>query len=289
MIDLHVHTNFSDGSLSVKDILIKSKLIGITHIGFTDHDTTKGLSETIKQSERYEIEAIPGIELSCFDYNWNKKAHILGYFIDYKNNIFDLFCYKLNRERHENSFKMIKIIQEAGYKITLKEVEEIAKDGTGIYKQHIMHALINKGYASEVISELYYKLFSKPSLDRSAGIAFMELTYPDVHEGINAIIQANGIPVLAHPALSGITDTIPDYVESGLLGVEVKHCKQSLEDEKIISDIARQYNLIKTGGSDFHGFYGETCEKLGFFDTGIEAVDRLKDKKKKLLLIKNGI
>jgi phosphoribosyl 1,2-cyclic phosphate 1,2-diphosphodiesterase len=286
MIDLHVHSKYSDGSSSVEDILIKSKLIGITHISFTDHDTTKGLDEAFRLSDDYDIEVIPGIELSCYDYKRKKRAHVLGYFIDYKNNVFDLFCHKLNMERNENSLKMIKIIQEAGYKITLNEVEEIAKGGTGIYKQHIMHALINKGYATEVISELHKKLFSRPGKDRPAGIAYMETKYPDVIDGINAIIHSKGIPVLAHPALSGITDAIPEYAEAGLQGVEVKHCKHNPEDEKIISKIADKFNLIKTGGSDFHGFYGEQCEKLGSFDPGIEAVNKLKEKKNKLLVPK---
>ena len=286
MIDLHVHTKYSDGSSSVEDIFIKSKLIGITHISFTDHDTTMGLDEALRLSKDYEIEAIPGIELSCYDYKRNKRAHILGYFIEYRNNVFELFCHKLNKERHENSLKMIKIIQEAGYNITEEEVEEIAKDGTGIYKQHIMHALINNGYAVEVISDLYKKLFSGPGKDNPAGIAYMELKYPDVFDGIKAIIHANGIPVLAHPALSGIMDVIPEYVEAGLQGVEVKHCKHNATDERVIVNIADKLSLIKTGGSDFHGFYGEACEKLGSFDPGIESVNKLKEKKSKHLVSK---
>jgi phosphoribosyl 1,2-cyclic phosphate 1,2-diphosphodiesterase len=187
-------------------------------------------------------------------------------------------------ERNENSLKMIKIIQDAGYNITRKEVEEIANGGTGIYKQHIMHALINKGYAVEVLSELHKKLFSRPGKDKPAGIAYMETKYPDVLDGINAIIQSNGIPVLAHPALSGITDAIPEYVKAGLQGIEVKHCKHNTEDERIITNFADKFNLIKTGGSDFHGFYGDPCEKLGFFDPGMEAVNKLKEKKNSLLI-----
>ncbi|MCK4799103.1 MAG: hypothetical protein KAT05_17150 [Spirochaetes bacterium] len=139
------------------------------------------------------------------------------------------------------------------------------------------------GNVQIIYCDLYNHLFSSGKKGKTQGIAYIKPTYVDAKEAIRAIIQSNGIPVLAHPALNDNYDAIPELVDAGLTGLELKHSKHTLKDENKILEYAHKYNLMTTGGSDYHGFYGESCEMLGNNNPGIDCINTLKNKQGSML------
>lgn len=272
--ELHCHTNISDCSMKFDEVAALALEEGVTHLAIVNHDTVKGLKEMMAKGKALGIEVIPGVEMSAHDEKRGRKLHILGYFVEPDHPAIEKLCGTLIEERHEASAKAVKRLMQEGYQISWEQVTSFAEGGTGVFKQHIMHALINAGYTSSIYGDLYKKLFSK-----NGGIAYFPITYLDPHKAIQAILEAGGIPVLAHPGQYGNFEAVPELVNSGLMGIEVYHPLHSAEDEKQAKETAEEYQLLMTGGSDFHGFYGEDEVLLGSRDPGQEAAEALFRKK----------
>ncbi|MFP4457066.1 MAG: PHP domain-containing protein [Clostridia bacterium] len=246
--DLHVHTNISDCNLSPEEVIKEAVKNDLKAISLTDHDTLESLKVSPLLEKYYDIEIVPGLEISAYDYELNRKCHILGYYVKPNKEIFD-FTQQILKKRHNNSLKQIENLKKHGYKITIEEVLKVS--GETIYKQHIMHILIKKGYAREVIGAKYYELF------KNDGICSQSIKYPSMIDAIILIKNAGGLPVLAHPTLYGNLPSVSKMVEAGLMGIEGSYPTLMKNDFKIIKEIANKYGLIITGGSDYHGFYGE--------------------------------
>lgn len=281
-IDLHCHTNISDNSLSIREVIQLAKEAGVTHLAITDHDTTNGLLEAISIGQELGVEIVPGIEISAYDYKRKKRVHILGYYIEHEHPAIEKLCLPLIERRHQASYEMVKKLQEAGYEMDWEKVEGYATGGTGVYKQHIMQVLLDQGYCDEIYGELYKTLFSRGEKGGNQGTAYIPIEYIDVNAAIRAIREAGGIPVLAHPGLFDNFDAIPEWVETGLEGIEAKHPSHDLGMEERIRELAEEYQLVLTGGSDFHGAYGDHPYDLGSKDPGIESIYALKERKKRL-------
>lgn len=249
--DLHIHTNISDGSLTTEEVIKKAKEKGLTHIAITNHDTVKGLKEAIELGKKYDIVVIPGIEISAYDYKRNRKVHLLGYNIDLHGKYVSNLCKSLLKDRDEMTLKQVEIIKSLGYDISKDEVKLYGKNSEISYKQHIMQVMIDKGYVKEIYSPLYKELF------KNNGPCDMEINYIDVFDAIDAIIKDNGIPVVAHPGQMNSYELIEELVEKGLMGIEKYHISHSKEDYDKVEKLAKKYNLIITGGSDFHGSYSK--------------------------------
>ncbi|WP_419152660.1 PHP domain-containing protein [Aeribacillus alveayuensis] len=280
MIDLHCHSKISDGTLTLFELIFLAKEKGITHLAITDHDTTKGIKEAQNIGEQLGVTIIPGIEISAYDFIRQRRAHILGFFVTPEHEAIEKLCAPLLKKRHQVSYEMTQKIIQEGYKITWEEVERYAEGGTGVYKQHIMHALIDKGYTDKIYGDLYKKLFSKGGEGVSPGIAHIPLQYVDVKKAILAIREAGGIPVLAHPKQFDNFDAIAEWVEMGLDGIEVVHPLHRPEDEELAKYYADKFDLIETGGSDFHGFYGDS--ELGSKNAGIDRYEKLLERYRRL-------
>lgn len=279
MIDLHCHTNISDNSYTTEEVIKLAKGNGVTHLAITDHDTTKGLELAITLGEKYGVEIIPGIEISAFDYQRNKRAHILGFYVTPGNQAIRSLCDPMLARRHEASYEMVERLIAAGYVISWEQVQDYAKAGTGVYKQHIMHALLDGGYTDRIYGDLYKKLFSRGEGGEPPGIAYLPIEYIDVLDAIAAIKEAGGIPVLAHPGQFDNFAAVPEWVEIGLEGIEVRHPLHEEQEEEQAAKLAEQFRLIKTGGSDFHGFYGEMNVEIGSKSMGIACIEALKQRK----------
>jgi phosphoribosyl 1,2-cyclic phosphate 1,2-diphosphodiesterase len=278
-VDLHCHTNISDCSMSFDEILELASAEKISHLAITNHDTTLGLEEMVRKGKERNIEIIPGIEISAYDDIRKTRVHILGFFIEPGHEAIKKRCDPLLVKRHEASRLMVGKIIEAGYTISWEQVKRIAEGGTGVYKQHIMHALINNGYTDSIYGDLYKKLFSRGQNGTERGIAFVPVEYVDAKTAIQAITEAGGVPVLAHPGQYNNFPAVPELVDAGLQGIEVWHPLHGPEDEEKAKRFAEEYNLVMTGGSDFHGFYGETEIVLGCKNPGVEAVHALKERR----------
>lgn len=280
IVDLHCHTKISDNSYTTEEVIELAKQAGVTHLAITNHDTTTGLREAVQLGEQYGVEIIPGIEISAYDFKRGRRAHILGFYVEPDHPAVESLCGPLRIARHEACRTMVSRIQDAGYAIDWEQVEAYAQGGTGVYKQHIMHALIDAGYTDAIYSPLYKKLFARGGNGQQPGVAYVPLTYVDAADAIRTILAAGGIPVLAHPGQMDNYDAVPEWAEAGLQGIEVKHPDHSAMDEARARALAHEFGLIMTGGSDFHGFYGDKAHPLGSQNPGIESVEALKAKKR---------
>lgn len=260
--DLHCHSRFSDGSLTIRDLVALAARLGIKALGIVDHDTVKGHLEAEKAGRDYQVAIIPGIEISAFDYKRKQKAHVLGYLMD-DPQIVGEACQGMIRERQENSRWIVNTLIGAGYPLEWDFVKRLAVGSTNVYKQHIMHALMEMGYASTLKGELYKTLFAKPTASTPPGVAYKELSYMDVTEAVGLIKKAGGVAVLAHPHGYNNLDLIPELVPLGLDGLEAWHPSHDEAAVEEIISIAEQYDLTVTGGSDFHGLYEGEANSLG--------------------------
>ncbi|WP_354495652.1 PHP domain-containing protein [Paenibacillus favisporus] len=277
--ELHCHTTISDGSYSFEELAGAALNENIGVLAVTNHDTTKGLVAMLERGRDLGLEMIPGIEISAYDMERSRRVHILGYFIEPGHPALEQVCTPMIHKRHEAARVMVERLIEAGYSITWDQVLRYADGGTGVYKQHIMHALIDNGYAKSIYGELYKKLFSRGGNGEEPGMAYVRLDYLHARDAIEAVIQAGGVPVLAHPGQYGNFEYVRELVGMGLQGIEVWHSLHGADDEERAMEYARRYDLVMTGGSDFHGFYGEKEVRLGSKDPGISCVQELKKRR----------
>lgn len=258
-IDLHVHTNVSDGAYGIEKTLKIAHESGVTHIAITNHDTVEELAEAVAIGIKIGIEVIPGIEISAQDTETGKSVHILGYnFALGAKNIKELCTFTL-RKQQEKSLWQIDTLIKNGYKID-KMAINVKRKGRTIYKQHIMEELVLKGYTKQIYSDLYEKLFKGEGICVEKG----ESDYPDVVQAVKAIRADGGIAILAHPGAQDSLHLVKMLVDAGLSGIELVHSKNSDEVKEKIIELAQQYKLLVTGGSDFHGKY-DTVQEFGSY------------------------
>ena len=269
-IDLHCHTKLSDGSLGIDDLIMVAKKSGMTAIAITDHDSLAGTRRGQMIGERLGLQVIPGVEFSAYDKKRDKKVHILCYLPEFPDRLEGL-CRKIsNARKRAGQFMILKAAQR--YPITPDFVVRCASGSTNIYKQHIMHALVECGYTTKIYGELYKELFSPESKNN----IISKIDYPEPKEIIEAIHEAGGIAVLAHAGWYDNFELLEDeLIELGLDGVEVWHPKNSEEDRKRLMAIAKKNKLLMTGGSDFHGSYNAEPTKIGDCTMPKEELDLL--------------
>lgn len=277
--DLHCHTKISDGSTGLDDLILLAKKRRISTIAVTDHDTLAGVTRAKVLGERYGVKVIPGVEFSCYDYSRNRRVHLLGYLFSYPDRL-EGMCKRCGDARKQASMQMISKVMRF-YPISAEMVAKVATGSTNIYLAHIMHTLMHAGYADAIYGSLFKKLF-----DYETGTCRAKIEYPDVFEVLELLKSANAVTVLAHPSVYDSMDLLPELIEKGLNGVEVWHPRNSEEDTAKLIKIADEHNLIKTGGSDFHGMYTRHPVHLGTCITPDECVEEmfaLKDKMNRAL------
>ncbi len=262
MIDLHVHSNWSDGSFSIAGLIDGAKEAGLSGFALTDHDTTAGLPELRRLAEEAGIELYPGIEISAVESPGGRKIHILGYNLPQESYpAVEKFCRPTRESRDECIRQAVKKLENAGYPVSLEQVEALAGPSGGLYKQFVMQVLVDAGQCDGIYAPLYRELF-KTRPDGKAGIAAFSSYLPLAKDAVRCITDAGGIAVLAHPGLYGNYDIVSELVKEGLRGIEAFHPKHKAADEQLCRSLAERWRLILTGGSDFHGRYGEG-EELG--------------------------
>lgn len=253
MIDLHVHSNISDGTLTPSQVIDLAVAQNLKAIALTDHDTVGGIEEAKKRSEHYNnlgvnFTFIPGVELSV---GYKKRdIHILGLYIDATHKDFLSLLTQMVNEREERNQKMVQNFQNDGIDITLEELKEESKDAV-ITRAHFAKLLVRKEYALSH-KEAFEKYLGED------GKYYVNRKFITPEEAIDAILKAGGIPVLAHPMLYHLPDAELDALvdrltKHGLKGIETIYSTYSKEEEDTVRQLADKYNLIITGGSDFHG------------------------------------
>ncbi len=276
--DLHCHTKLSDGSVGIEDLIVIAQKSGINTIAITDHDCIAGTVRGQVIGKRYDVTVIPGVELSAFDDEAGKNVHIISYLADSPDRL-EAICRKTSIARKRaGQIMMLKVA--ARFPITSEFIINHASGSTNLYKQHIMHALMDAGYTDELFGELYHMLFNTDSENN----ILAPTKYPDVQTVIDEIHGAGGIAVLAHPGKFDNFDEIEKYVEMGLDGVEVWSPFNTEEQTKALAELCKKKKILLTGGSNFHGTYGEKTVTLGSYSTPQDHLDKLmgyKAKKKR--------
>lgn len=244
--DLHMHTKASDGLHTPADIVRIAQQAGLSAIAITDHDTTAGVKEAMKEGERLGIEVVPGVEISTS--TKGQDIHILGYFIDLDDAQFAQRLEELRQTRNHRNELLIKKLQQLGIEITMEEVLEgvNAAEDESIGRPHFADVLIRKGYVSS-LKEAFEVYLGKE------GKAYVNSERNEPHHAIKWIKQAGGAVVIAHPGLYADDALVEEIIEQGADGIEVFHADHSADDEARYLKMAEKHQLIVTAGSDFHG------------------------------------
>lgn len=276
--DLHCHTKLSDGSVGIEDLIVIAQKSGIDTIAITDHDCLAGTVRGQVIGKRYGVTVIPGVELSAFDKEVGKKVHILCYLAEKPDRLEGLCKRTSVARKRAGQIMMLKVASR--FPVSNDFIINHASGSTNLFKQHIMHALMDAGYTNEIFGELYTALFSR----ESATNLLAPVNYPEVKDVIEEIHNAGGIAVLAHPTLYDNFDEIDKYIEMGLDGIEIWTPYATDEQIEQLSAICKKNKILMTGGSDFHGIYGNKTVTLGTCTTPDEHIDKLlgyKAKKKR--------
>lgn len=246
LCDLHTHSVFSDGTYTPLEIIDSAIAIGLSAVALTDHNTVDGLPDFLEAARGKNINIVPGVEFSV-DYN-GTELHILGLFIAPEH--FDkvaALMEEVNRRKEESNIALIEALRRDGYLLDYDEIKR-ATPGGHINRAHIATALMQKGYTSSV-KEGFASLLSK------TGGYYVEPKRPSAQEIIDFIASIGAVSVLAHPFLNISEEQIVEFlgITTGLHGME---CYYSTYDEattKRALELAEQFSLLPSGGSDFHG------------------------------------
>ena len=266
-VDLHLHSKYSDGECSVQCLLEIAHDKGLKAVAITDHDTTDGYPLAHSISSELGIELITGTELSSeVD---GVDVHILGYFVDIYNKTLKKKLQEMKEVRYERAKKMVQNLNRQGIDLRFETVLKIAGEGA-IGRPHIATAMLNE--------ELVYSF--KEAFEKYIGYdspAYVEKLKLLPSEVFRLILDAGGIPVLAHP--SDIKDEILlQLIEGELSGLEVFSSYHTTEDEAHFLSLAKEYNLLVTAGSDFHGRDVKPDVKMGDVRGNCyKLVEKLKD------------
>lgn len=268
LADLHAHTTASDGTFTPRELVELAKRNGLAAVAVTDHDTTAGLSEAQAAGEELGVEVVPGIELSTeFE---GKEVHVLGYFYNPEHAALRTLTQQMRDDRLHRMDNMIVKLQQAGVGITRDEVVEEAKGGA-VGRPHIARVLVRKGYVSDIPDAFDKYLGSgKPG--------YVERLKITPEHAVRLILEAGGVPVVAHPGLFGKDYLFDTLVPLGLAGLEAFHPDHDADKRRHYEALAEHHGLIATGGSDFHGGGAEHRGDLGSVHVTMDTVRQLKAK-----------
>ena len=245
MIDLHSHTNESDGSLSPSELVRAAGEAGVRVLGITDHDTFAGYDQALEAAKLCGIELVCGIELSTKLHG--HSVHLLGYFLDGDGLVdFRRWVFEMQESRRERNVRLAARLRELGFDITVGEAQARGRGMTG--RPHFAQIMVEKGYVSN------FRQAFDHYLDESAK-AYVYRREPGFAEGVEKIRNAGGIASLAHPArVNGdVAELMPELCDAGLNAIEAYHSDHCPQETELYLGLASHYGLRVTGGSDFHG------------------------------------
>lgn len=241
--DLHIHTNFSDGTFTPKRVIQEASQRGLSCISITDHDTVSAIAPAKNEAERFNIEVIPGVELSAERDGY--EIHILGYFIDWQAGWFQKKLEQICDVRKSRALTIIEKLKKEG--VDLDSDELLCKTTSGsVGRLHIARMLQEKGFVYS-LQEAFNKYIGE---GRPCYVKKFKLTPA---ETIDMIDRLKGLSVLAHPHTIGNDELIGKLVQLGLRGIEVYCSERNKAAIEHYKNLAKEHRLLITGGSDCHG------------------------------------
>lgn len=253
-IDLHVHSTASDGTLTPAEILEHARALSLGAVSITDHDTIDGVKDVLENGAPEDIRFLTGVEISTRSpavFPFTGSLHILGYNIDINDTELNSALDKLKAARQNRNPKILECLSDLGFHLTLSDVEEEVGDGQ-IGRPHIARAMVSKGIVKD-INEAFDRYLgkNKPCYVDKYRIA--------AETAVRLIRNAGGVPVLAHPGIlkpdepQSIERLVSVLVNAGLMGIEAFYPAHKPDDTAYFTALSKQYNLLITGGTDFHG------------------------------------
>lgn len=248
LIDLHVHSNASDGSFTPTEIVLEAERMGLTAFALTDHDTVDGVDEAILAADSLNVEVIPGIELSCV---WGEKEiHILGLFIDHHSRDLLEFLDSARTRRKNRNLEVLEALKKDGFAVTLSDLTD-GNEKTVITRAHFARALLKNGYVTSI--DQAFKKYLSP------GCPYYRKKEEITPEEAVAVLKASSaFPVLAHPCQykfgwAALDELVSHLKDLGMKGLECYHSSNNQDESGKLRKLASRYELCPTGGSDFHG------------------------------------
>jgi 3',5'-nucleoside bisphosphate phosphatase len=248
MIDLHTHTNASDGSFSPERLVTAAAQMGLEALGITDHDTFAGYERAVPAAAACGLDLVCGIELSTKFRG--RSVHVLGYFLrGQPSPEFQNWIAALQASRHLRNRNLVEKLQAKGCPITIEEVSQ--KGGSLPGRPHFAALLVEKGIVATIQQAF------DDYLDESAE-CYAPRDEPSFQEGVERIAGGCGVPCLPHPCRVSrdhelLGQSVREMRDMGLQGIEVYHSDHSIADSRHYESLAHSLHLLATGGSDFHG------------------------------------
>ncbi len=284
-VDLHTHTTASDGTDSPTQVVSKAHALGLAGIAITDHDTIQGVDEGLRAGTNFGIEVVPGVEISC---NWEKHhVHLLGFYINTRDpGLFSLLEW-MREGRVDRLPMMLEKLEELGIAVEQHDVEAEAK-GESTGRPHLARVLVRNGVVSSM-EEAFdkYLAYGRP--------AYAERPRPTITEGIQTIMKAKGVPVIAHPLTVDVSprELIEKLVKENIQGVEYYYPYHQVAGKPetwyaaidsqlmLCKELSYKHDLILTGGTDYHGLVPGKAD-LGSIHIPAVVLDQLRARYKRL-------
>jgi predicted metal-dependent phosphoesterase TrpH len=272
LIDLHTHTNFSDGTDTPTELVNKALASGITTLAITDHDSISGWDEAIS-ALRPGLSLVPGAEISCQTTD-GISVHVLGLLFDPNHVELMNTLSKTRENRHGRMEKIIARINEAGIDISMADVLEQLSDGATLGRPHLADALVKKGVVASREEAFTQMLHNNSKY-------YVSHYSPSPEVAIKLIKEAGGVAVIAHPMASHrgrviSSETFGSIINSGLDGIEVDHRDHTPDEKKELINLAKEFDLVMTGSSDYHG--NGKLNLLGEYTTHPKQWEKLESK-----------
>lgn len=268
--DLHCHSNYSDGLDSLETVIEKISNAGIKVLAITDHDTMFHLEQAKEIAFRHGIKLIPSVEVSCYDFNVKKKIHVIGLNISQKRERLEMLCQNTLQCRDNYHREFIKQLNEKDYLITYEDCKVFSPYNI-VFKMNIFQAILEK-YQDQIDPRTFYMEHFHVKNSQEADL---HMGYVEIKEAIEAILEAGGIPVLAHPSEYDNFDEIDEYVGYGLKGIEVSHPSMKQADIERTQALIQKHGLIESGGTDYHGNFKGIETPLGQYGLSQEKWEEL--------------
>ena len=266
-VDLHIHSAVSDGRFSPEEVVSKAAERGLTFMALADHDSVDGIAAALEAAKPFpDLKVIPAVEIST-DVP-SGEVHILGYFIDYTSRKLREALIRFRNSREMRAQRMIAKLSDLGIHIEWPRVQKIAGDGS-VGRPHIAQAMLEKGYIAS-IKEAFEKYIARD------GPAYVEREKMTPVEAVELIARTNGLPVMAHPFTVPEPEAlIAEMRTAGLVGIEVYYNSYTTDIINQLVSLAKKFNLITTGGSDYHGLDDSNETMMGDVTVPGESVERL--------------
>ncbi len=263
--DLHLHTQFSDGTFTPEELVLRAQQNGLACIAVTDHDSVEGCARAAAACAAVQMDFVPGAELTA-EHN-DIEVHILGYFLDITDEKFLARIAKFQSVRQNRIHEMVAALNKLGIPLKAESVFALANcKSPG--RPHVARTLVKENLIGS-LDEAFERFLKK------GRPAWVPKTKMSALEAVELIHRAGGLAVIAHPGLNRSDDIIPDLVDAGMDGIECFHTKHSTVMSERYLEIADKYHLLVTGGSDCHGF-SKKAPLIGTVKLPYEHVEQMK-------------